>query len=59
MPVEEFRTADEIFFTGTTTEVHPTVTLDGQRVGDGRDGPVTRRLFEAFVEEIGSASAQG
>ena len=60
--VEELRTADEIFFTGTTTEVHPTVMLDGQRVGDGTAGPVTRRLFEAFVEEVGSAGvaeAQG
>lgn len=59
IPVEEFRTADEIFFTGTTTEVHPTVSLDGQRVGDGTAGPVTRRLFEAFVEEIGSTRAAG
>jgi len=59
MPLEEFRTADEIFFTGTTTEVHPTVMLDGQVVGEGRAGPVTRRLFEAFVEEVGSTGAQG
>lgn len=57
IPVEEFRTAEEIFFTGTTTEIHPTVMLDGRRVGDGTAGPVTRRLFEAFVEEVGSARA--
>jgi D-alanine transaminase len=57
IPVEELRTADEIFFTGTTTEVYPAVLLDGQRVGDGTAGPVTRRLFEAFVEEVGSVGA--
>ncbi|GMR12338.1 MAG: aminotransferase class IV [Gemmatimonadota bacterium] len=62
IPVEEFRSADEIFFTGTTTEIHPAVSLDGHRVGDGTAGPVTRRLFEAFLEEVrgaGAAEPQG
>ena len=48
IPVEEMRRADEIFFTGTTTEVRPTVTLDGQPVGDGTVGPVARALYQAF-----------
>ncbi len=56
IPVEEMRRADEIFFTGTTTEVRPTVELDGQPVGDGTVGPVARTLYEAFragvVEEV-------
>lgn len=52
----EFRRASEIFFTGTTTEIRPTVVLDGQPVGDGAPGPITRLLMEAFrqaVERIG------
>ena len=40
--------ADEIFFTGTTTEVRPTVRLDGEPVGDGKVGPVAKSLCEAF-----------
>lgn len=56
IPVEEMRGADEIFFTGTTTEVRPTVELDGRPVGDGTVGPVARALYEAFkagvVEEV-------
>ena len=48
IPVEEMRQADEIFFTGTTTEVRPTVKLDGQPVGDGTVGPVARALYQAF-----------
>ena len=48
VPLEEIRAADEIFFTGTTTEVRPTVRLDGQPVGSGKVGPVARALYEAF-----------
>ena len=54
--LEEMRDADEIFFTGTTTEVRPTVELDGRPVGDGAVGPVAKALYEAFkvgvVEEV-------
>lgn len=49
--VEELTTADELFFTGTTTEVRPCVEVDGQRVGTGAVGPVSRALFDAFVAE--------
>lgn len=46
--LEEMRSADEIFFTGTTTEVRPTVYLDGRPVGDGRVGPVAKALYDKF-----------
>ena len=49
IPVEELREADEAFFAGTTTEIRPTVEVDGRSVGTGRVGPVTRRLFDDFV----------
>ncbi len=56
IPLEEMREADEIFFTGTTTEVRPTVELDGRPVGDGNVGPVAKALYEAFkagaIEEV-------
>ena len=48
IPLEEMREADEIFFTGTTTEVRPTVELDGRPVGGGTVGPVAKALYEAF-----------
>ena len=38
----------ELFLTGTTSEVLPVVRVDGRPVGDGRPGPVTRRLQEAY-----------
>lgn len=42
--------ADEMFLTGTAAEVVPVVSLDGRKIGDGKPGPITRRLLELFVE---------
>lgn len=55
--LEELADADEAFFTGTTTEVRPCVKIDGRPVGDGRVGPVARRLFDAFLEGVGRETA--
>ncbi len=41
-------TADEVFLTGSGAEVMPVISVDGRRIGDGRPGPVTLRLLEAF-----------
>ena len=48
--LEEIRGAEEIFFTGTTTEIRPTVRLDGEPVGEGKVGPVAKALYKAFKE---------
>lgn len=50
--VDELRAAEEIFFTGTTTEVRPTVELDGRPVGSGRPGEVTRALSDAYRRAV-------
>jgi D-alanine transaminase len=50
--VEEIGVAEELFFTGATGEVRPCVQVDGQAVGDGRVGPVTRALSKAFLELV-------
>ena len=55
--MESMKFADEAFFTGTTTEVRPTTRIDGQPVGSGEVGPVTRRLAEAFRARIESFAA--
>jgi D-alanine transaminase len=58
--LEELADAEEAFFTGTTTEIRPTVRIDGRVVGTGRPGPVTRLLFEGFLEgvsHLGAAAA--
>ena len=40
--------ADEAFLTSTTKEIVPIVRVDDRTIGDGRPGPVTRRLLEAY-----------
>jgi branched-chain amino acid aminotransferase len=40
--------ADEVFLTGTGAEIVAAVSVDGRRVGDGRPGPITRRLLADF-----------
>lgn len=51
--LEDARTADELFITGTTTEVVPIVKLDGSDVGDGKPGPVTTRIQELYRTAAG------
>ena len=43
-------TADECFLTGTGAELVPVIALDGQTIGAGRPGPITRRLTARFRE---------
>ena len=44
--------ADECFFTGTAAEVTPVVEIDGRPVGDGRPGPITRRLQAKYFDVV-------
>ena len=44
--------AEEVFITSSLREVVPVVTVDGQQVGDGRPGPLTRRLHAAYQDVV-------
>jgi branched-chain amino acid aminotransferase len=46
--------ADECFLTGTAAEVIPVASLDQRKIGDGRPGPITRRLIEAYQHLVNS-----
>ena len=43
---DELYAADEVFLTGTVTEVLPIVRIDAKPIGDGKVGPTTRRLYD-------------
>lgn len=49
--------ADEAFLTGSGAELVPVVEVDGRAIGDGRPGPMTARIREAFRQEITRADA--
>jgi branched-chain amino acid aminotransferase len=44
--------ADECFLTGTAAEVVPVVKIDDRTIGDGRPGPITRKLEARFHELV-------
>ena len=43
-------TADEMFITSTTRELSPVVNVDGKPVGDGKPGPVTKKLTALYQQ---------
>jgi branched-chain amino acid aminotransferase len=45
-------TADEAFLTGTAAEVVPIISVDDRVLGDGRPGPVTRRIQETYQAAV-------
>ncbi|MDR0435080.1 MAG: aminotransferase class IV [Gracilibacteraceae bacterium] len=48
----ELAQAAEIFITGTGAEIIPVTGLDGVRVGGGRAGEWTRRLYEDYLRAV-------
>ena len=52
VPREALYTADELFFTGTASEVTPIRSVDRVTVGAGKAGPVTRMLQERFMDTV-------
>lgn len=59
IPVKKFpiletqlKHADEIFIAGTTVEITPVVRVDEWTVGNGKPGPITKKLQTAFYEYI-------
>ena len=52
IPREALYVADELFFTGTATEVMPIRSLDRVPIGAGGRGPVTERLQRRYQDII-------
>ena len=49
---DEMYIADEMFFTGTAAEVTPVREVDDRRVGQGKPGPITKQIQEAFFDIV-------
>lgn len=50
--------ADEAFVSSATTILHPVISIDGNRIGDGNPGPLSRKLRQLYIghmlEEVGT-----
>jgi len=49
---DEVYTAQEAFFCGTAAEMTPIREVDNRTVGNGEQGPVTKRLNELFMDVV-------
>jgi D-alanine transaminase len=59
IPEAELRSADEVWLTSSTKEVLAVTKLDGKPVGDGKPGPVFRRMHALFQEHKARLAARG
>ena len=50
LSLTELYRADEVFCTGTMGELAGVTEVDGRRIGDGKIGPMTRRLSTLYAE---------
>jgi len=56
LTLEDLLVADEAFFTGTAAEVTPIAEVDGQTIGNGRPGAITRDIQHAFFKATSAQS---
>ncbi|HWQ16641.1 MAG TPA: branched-chain amino acid transaminase [Sulfolobales archaeon] len=48
----ELLAADEAFFTGTAAEITPIVEIDGVKIGNGKPGPLTRKIQTLYDDIV-------
>jgi len=55
IPWDRINEVQELFLSGTTTEVMPIAAVDDRKIGGGTRGPITARLQQAYRERAGAA----
>ena len=63
IPQDRLFDTTELFLSGTTTEIMPVTKVDGKPIGDGKPGPITRKLRDLFRqwvdEDVNDATRHG
>jgi branched-chain amino acid aminotransferase len=57
LPVD-VHNADEIFCTGTMGELAGVIKIDNRIIGDGKVGPMTKRLSELYAQRTASEGVE-
>lgn len=52
MTLKEVKSADELFFCGTATEVAAVISVDGRRIGNGKPGKMTLRIKNKYYDIV-------
>ncbi len=58
---DELRGANEVFLTSSVRGIMPVTRVDGRQIGDGRRGPITARLMDAYsdyLDDVGAGFSQ-
>ena len=55
----ELYTADEVFLTGTAAGIIPVLSVDRKTTGNGKTGPITKRLSDAYSDAAHGKSSTG
>ena len=56
--VSEGREAAEMMLIGSSIKIAPVVEWDGRPIGDGKPGPIAKKLFQLWEEDVRSAADQ-
>jgi len=48
----DLHTAEEIFLTGTAAEIIGAIEIDGRKIGNGKPGPITKKLRQKYLELV-------
>ncbi len=59
LPADQLFQMDEVFMSGTTTDVQAITRIDGKSIGTGRPGPVTTTLLKALRKRMDSMATRG
>lgn len=49
---QELFDLDELFFSGTTTDIQPVNKVNGRKIGSGKPGPVVQRIQQEYSEML-------
>ena len=58
VPVQKGRESAEMMLIGSSIKVAPVVEWDGQKIGDGKPGPIAKKLLEMWNEDAAAAQDQ-
>ena len=56
--VAEGQAAAEMMLVGSSVKVAPVIQWDGRPIGDGKPGPITKKLLELWREDVRGATDQ-